>query len=130
MPRPIPVHPLVVAALATACLACSDSPVDVDPLGAWGGEGGALQVTVEEGNLEFDCAVGQGVNTVTGDYSRGAVGLWIEKGKLTYPVSEVTIGGNLKEIFKDIEVIGSDLDYRSSFIVPTLKIRRMTIAGK
>ncbi len=58
MPRPIPVHPLVVAALATACLACSDSPVDVDPLGAWGGEGVALQVTVEGGNLEFDCAVG------------------------------------------------------------------------
>lgn len=74
--------------------------------------------------------IGHGVNLVTGDYSRGAVGLWIEKGKLTYPVSEVTIGGNLKEIFKDIEVIGSDLDYRSAFIVPTLKIRRMTIAGK
>ncbi len=74
--------------------------------------------------------IGHGVNLVTGDYSRGAVGLWIEKGELTYAVSEVTIGGNLKEMFKQIDMIGSDLDYRSVFVAPTLKIRRMTVAGK
>lgn len=74
--------------------------------------------------------IGYGVNLVTGDYSRGAVGLWIEKGELTYAVSEVTIGGNLKEVFKQIDMIGSDLDYRSVFVAPTLKIRCMTVAGK
>ena len=74
--------------------------------------------------------IGHGVNLVTGDYSRGAAGVWIEKGQLAYPVSEVTIGGNLKEMFKDIEMIGSDLDYRSALVVPTLKLRRMTLAGK
>ena len=74
--------------------------------------------------------IGYGVNLVTGDYSRGAVGLWIEKGELTYAVSEVTIGGNLKEMFKQIDMIGSDLDYRSVFVAPTLKIRCMTVAGK
>lgn len=73
---------------------------------------------------------GFGVNSVTGDYSRGAVGLWIENGELTYPVEEITIAGNLLEMFKNIEVIGNDLERRGSIAAPTLKIARMTIAGE
>jgi PmbA protein len=73
--------------------------------------------------------IGFGVNLVTGDYSRGAVGLWIEKGELTYPVEEITIAGNLKDMLRDIEMIGNDLEWRSSIASPTLKIGRMTVAG-
>ncbi|MGH9428202.1 MAG: metallopeptidase TldD-related protein, partial [Terriglobia bacterium] len=73
---------------------------------------------------------GFGVNPVTGDYSRGAVGLWIENGELAYPVEEITIAGNLLEMFQNIEVIGNDLELRGSIAAPTLKIGRMTIAGE
>ena len=73
--------------------------------------------------------IGFGVNLVTGDYSRGAVGMWIEKGELAYPVEEITIAGNLKEMLRDIEVIGNDLEWRSSIAAPTLMIGRMTVAG-
>jgi PmbA protein len=73
--------------------------------------------------------IGFGVNLVTGDYSQGAVGFWIEKGELTYPVEEITIAGNLKEMLLGIEMVGNDLIFRSSVVAPTLKIRRMTVAG-
>ncbi|HYL82529.1 MAG TPA: TldD/PmbA family protein [Candidatus Acidoferrum sp.] len=73
--------------------------------------------------------IGFGVNLVTGDYSRGAVGIWIEGGELTYPVEEITIAGNLKEMFQQVEMIGSDLEWRGSIAAPTLKIGRMTVAG-
>lgn len=73
--------------------------------------------------------IGFGVNHLTGDYSRGAVGLWIEKGELTYPVEEITIGGNLKEILMNIEMVGNDLEFRGSLTSPTLKIARMTVGG-
>jgi len=73
--------------------------------------------------------IGFGVNMVTGDYSRGAGGIWIENGELTYPVQEVTIAGNLKEMFNAIEMIGNDLVWRSSTASPTIKISEMTIAG-
>jgi PmbA protein len=73
--------------------------------------------------------IGFGVNMVTGDYSRGAVGLWIENGELTYPVEEITIAGNLNEMFRTIEMVGSDLVFRGRTAAPTLKIGCMTIAG-
>jgi PmbA protein len=73
--------------------------------------------------------IGFGVNLVTGDYSRGAVGIWIEKGELAYPVEEITIAGNLATMLCDIEMIGSDLEWRSSVVSPTMKIARMTVAG-
>jgi len=73
--------------------------------------------------------IGFGVNMVTGDYSRGAAGLWIKNGELTYPVEEITIAGNLKQIFQDIEMIGNDLEMRGRIAAPTVKISRMTIAG-
>ena len=74
--------------------------------------------------------LGFGVNIANGDYSRGAVGLWIENGELAYPVEEITIAGNLLEMFQNIEVIGNDLELRGSITAPTLKIARMTIAGE
>ena len=73
--------------------------------------------------------MGFGVNTVTGDYSRGATGLWIERGVLTYAVEEVTIAGNLAEMFQNITAIGSDLEFRGAVASPTLRIDGMTIAG-
>ncbi|HSF56843.1 MAG TPA: TldD/PmbA family protein [Candidatus Binatia bacterium] len=73
--------------------------------------------------------IGFGVNMVTGDYSRGAVGLWIEDGELSYPVEEVTIAGNLKDMFQNIEMVGNDLEMRGRIAAPTLKISQMTVAG-
>lgn len=73
--------------------------------------------------------LGQGVNMVTGDYSRGASGLWIENGALTYAVEEVTIAGNLREMFHHITAIANDLVFRSSVAAPTLRIDGMTVAG-
>jgi len=74
--------------------------------------------------------MGRGVNLVTGDYSRGAAGLWIENGELAFPVQEVTVAGNLREMLRNISAIGSDLVFRSSTAAPTLRIDGMTIAGK
>jgi len=73
--------------------------------------------------------IGFGVNMVTGDYSRGAGGLWIENGELAYPVQEITIAGNLKDMFAQVEMLGNDLHWRSSTAAPTIKIAEMTIAG-
>jgi PmbA protein len=85
--------------------------------------------SVKEG-LYVTELIGFGVNGVTGDYSRGAGGMWIENGELTYPVQEITIAGNLKQMFQSIEMIGSDLKWRSTVISPTLKIAEMIIAGE
>jgi PmbA protein len=74
--------------------------------------------------------LGFGVNLVTGDFSRGASGLWIENGELTYPVEEITIAGNLKDMLNNIVEIGSDLKFRSSLASPTVRIDGMTIAGE
>ena len=73
--------------------------------------------------------IGFGVNIVTGDYSRGASGLWIENGKLTYPVEEVTIAGNLRTMLNQIEAVGSDLEFRSALAAPTLLVGGLTVAG-
>jgi len=73
--------------------------------------------------------IGFGVNLVTGDYSRGAAGIWIENGELSYPVEEVTIAGNLKEMFQNIGMVGNDLEMRGRIAAPTIKISRMTVAG-
>src|SRR5712692_4556472 len=74
--------------------------------------------------------LGFGVNIVSGDYSRGAAGLWIRNGHLAFPVREVTIAGNLAQMLKDIEMIGSDLEFRGAVAAPTMKIREMTVSGK
>jgi PmbA protein len=74
--------------------------------------------------------IGTGVNIVTGDYSRGAAGLWIRDGELAFAVSEVTIAGTLQEMFDNIAEIGSDLEFRGSIAAPTVMIGEMTVAGR
>jgi PmbA protein len=73
--------------------------------------------------------IGFGVDLVSGDYSQGAVGHWIEKGRLVHPVHEVTIAGNLKQMLLDIDAMGTDLEWRGSSASPTLRIKRMTVSG-
>lgn len=74
--------------------------------------------------------LGFGVNLVTGDFSRGASGIWIENGELAYPVEEITVAGNLREMFSNLAEIGNDLIWRGSLACPTLRIEGMTIAGE
>jgi len=73
--------------------------------------------------------MGFGFNAVTGDFSRGAAGFWIENGELAYPVGEVTISLNIDELWKRIDAVGSDLDMRTSTASPTLRVAKMTVAG-
>jgi PmbA protein len=74
--------------------------------------------------------LGFGVNLVTGDYSRGVSGLWIQNGELAYPVEEITVAGNLREMLNHVSEIGNDLEFRSSTAAPTLRIEGMTVAGE
>ncbi|WP_394228316.1 metalloprotease PmbA [Pseudoalteromonas spongiae] len=74
--------------------------------------------------------MGQGVNIVTGDYSRGAAGFWVENGEIQYPVSEVTIAGNLKDMFLKVAAIGGDVDVRGSIQTGSILIESMSIAGE
>ena len=74
--------------------------------------------------------MGQGVNTVTGDYSRGAAGFWIENGQIAYPVDGITIAGNLADMFQAIEAVGSDVDRRSHILTGSILVGRMTVAGE
>ena len=73
--------------------------------------------------------MGFGVNLVTGDYSQGASGLWIENGELAYPVEEITIAGNLKDMYSNISAIANDLVFRGASAAPTMRVEGMTVAG-
>jgi PmbA protein len=73
--------------------------------------------------------IGFGINNVTGDYSRGAAGFWVENGEIQYPVEEITVAGNLKDMFRGIAAVGSDVDLRSSTRTGSILIESMTIAG-
>ncbi|MGH7148400.1 MAG: TldD/PmbA family protein [Nitrospiraceae bacterium] len=84
--------------------------------------------TVKQGLYVTDL-IGFGINMVTGDYSRGVAGFWIEGGELAYPVEEITIAGNLKDMFAGIEMVGSDLVFRGRIASPTVKIAEMMVAG-
>ena len=74
--------------------------------------------------------LGHGANLVTGDYSRGASGLWISGGELAFPVEEITVGGNLKEVFFNISEIANDLEFRGSVACPTIRIDGLTVGGE
>lgn len=74
--------------------------------------------------------LGHGVNGITGDYSRGAAGFWVENGVIAYPVEEVTIAGNLKEMFRNIVAIGSDVEVRGSRRIGSVLVERMMVAGE
>jgi PmbA protein len=107
-----------------------------------GNAGGSHNLVVTHGDDDLDGLVrrmgrgllvteqlGQGVNPVTGDYSRGAAGFWVEGGEIAYPVEEITIAGNLKDIFLDIVAIGRDVDRRGSRHTGSVLVGRMTVAG-
>jgi len=87
-----------------------------------------IRKSVQSGFYVTDL-IGFGVNIVTGDYSRGAAGMWIENGEFAYPVEEVTIAGNLADMLNHIEMVGSDLEFRSAIAAPTLLISGLTVAG-
>ncbi|MEW4981839.1 MAG: metalloprotease PmbA [Cycloclasticus sp.] len=104
--------------------------------------GGVHNLTVESGELDFTGMlkqmytgllvtelIGQGVNTMTGDYSRGAAGYWVENGEIQYPVEEVTIAGNLNDMFKSIVAVGSDVDLRGNTRTGSILVSEMTLAG-
>ena len=74
--------------------------------------------------------MGQGVNTVTGDYSRGASGFWVENGQIQFPVSEITIAGNLKDMMQNIVAIGSDTEMRSQIQTGSVLLGNMKIGGE
>jgi PmbA protein len=73
--------------------------------------------------------LGQGANLVTGDYSRGANGLWIENGELAYPVQEITVAGHMLEMLKAIDAIGDDLEFRGSVAAPTIRFAELAVSG-
>jgi PmbA protein len=108
-----------------------------------GNAGGVHNLIVKSGDDSFDALIkkmhrglvvtelmGQGVNNVTGDYSRGAAGFWVENGAIAYPVHEITIAGNLKEMLRQIVAVGSDVDARGGVRTGSILIERMTIAGE
>lgn len=83
---------------------------------------------VERGLYVTDL-IGFGVDLVSGDYSQGAAGHWIEKGQLIHPVHEITIAGNLKDMLKDVDAVGTDLEFRGATAAPTIRVRKMTVSG-
>jgi PmbA protein len=90
----------------------------------------AAQIVAEvDRGLYVTDLIGFGVDLVSGDYSQGVVGQWIENGRLVHAVNEVTIAGNLKQMLLDVDAVGDDLVWRSSSAAPTLRIRRMTVSG-
>jgi PmbA protein len=95
------------------------------------GQGQSLDVLLKQmgTGLVVSELMGQGVNIVTGDYSRGATGFWVENGEIVYPVEEITIAGNLKDMFSQIVAVGSDIDPRCSLQSGSVLIERMKIAG-
>jgi PmbA protein len=108
-----------------------------------GNAGGVHNLTIEPGSLdlqgllrEMDTGLlvtelmGHGVNLVTGDYSRGAAGYWVESGEIRYPVDEITVAGNLRDMFRNMVMAGSDMDIRSNIRSGSLLIEQMTIAGE
>jgi PmbA protein len=74
--------------------------------------------------------IGPGVNLVNGDYSRGAAGIWIENGRLAYPVHEITIAGNLSRMLQEIDMVGNDLVFMGNMASPTLRVPRLIISGE
>lgn len=74
--------------------------------------------------------MGQGVNGVTGDYSRGASGFWVENGALAHPVHEITVAGNLREMYRNVVAVGSDVDLRGAIRTGSVLVEGMTIAGE
>ncbi|AIF49064.1 peptidase PmbA [Dyella japonica A8] len=112
-------------------------------LASTGNAGGIHNLVVEPGQDDFAAllkrmgsglvvteVMGQGVSTVTGDYSRGAAGFWVENGEIAYPVEEITIAANLRDMYANIVAVGSDVDHRSHLLTGSILLEQMTIAGE
>ena len=108
-----------------------------------GNAGGVHNLTIDPGEQDLEALIkgiekgllvteliGFGVNTVTGDYSRGVSGLWIENGEIVYPVDEVTVAGNLKDIFSNIVAVANDVDPRRNIRCGSIRVDGLTIAGE
>ncbi|MDR2875771.1 MAG: metalloprotease PmbA [Methylobacillus sp.] len=108
-----------------------------------GNAGGNHNLILHSGDLDFDGLLremgtgllvtellGHGINMVTGDYSRGAAGFWVENGQIQYPVEEITVAGNLKDMFKDIAAVGNDVLVQGSKQTGSILLSRMTVAGE
>lgn len=95
-----------------------------------GNEGFAAMLKRLDTGLLVTELMGQGVNNVTGDYSRGASGFWVERGEIQYPVEEITIASNLKEMFKHIVAVGNDIDLRGNIRCGSILLEQMSIAGE
>lgn len=108
-----------------------------------GNAGGVHNLTITPGVHDFQAMLkqlntgllvtelmGQGVNMVNGNYSRGAAGFWVAHGEIQYPVEEITIAGNLKDMFKNLVTVGNDVDYRGNIRTGSILIERMSIAGE
>jgi PmbA protein len=108
-----------------------------------GNAGGVHNLTIDSGEQDLDTLIkgiekgllvteliGFGVNTVTGDYSRGVSGLWIENGEIVHPVEEVTVAGNLKDIFSNIVAVANDVDPRRNIRCGSIRVDGLTIAGE
>ncbi|MCB1958710.1 MAG: metalloprotease PmbA, partial [Rhodocyclaceae bacterium] len=93
------------------------------------GESFAELVAKMDRGLVIADLMGSGINPVTGDYSRGASGFWVENGQIQYPVTEITVAGNLKDMYRGILGIGTDVDRRGAVLTGSILIDRMTIAG-
>lgn len=132
---------LVDGGLATAYILDSYSARKLK-LRSNGHSGGVRNLIVKPGNLDYTGMLremgtglvvtelmGQGVNGVAGDYSRGAAGFWVERGEIAYPVEEITIAGNLKDMYRDIAAIGNDVDLRGGIRTGSILVSRMAIAG-
>jgi len=92
------------------------------------GGGGELVAGMGRG-LVVTGLMGQGVNPVTGDYSRGAEGFWVENGQIAYPVVGITIAGNMRSMFRDIAAVGNDVDPRSHIRTGSILVNGLTVAG-
>jgi PmbA protein len=112
-------------------------------LNSTGNAGGVHNLTVDPGQQDFSQLlksmdkglvvtelIGHGINLVTGDYSRGAAGFWVERGEIQHAVEEITIAGHLREMFLALAAVGSDTDLRGNIRCPSLLISRMTVAGE
>ncbi|HET6806677.1 MAG TPA: metallopeptidase TldD-related protein, partial [Frateuria sp.] len=108
-----------------------------------GNAGGIHNLLVEPGQDDFAAllkrmgtglvvteVMGQGVSTLTGDYSRGAAGFWVEGGEIAYPVEEITIAANLRDMFAGIVAVGSDVDRRAQILTGSILLDRMTVGGQ
>jgi len=108
-----------------------------------GNAGGVRNLTIDPSDLDFQGMLkllgtgllvtelmGQGINIVTGDYSRGAAGFWVENGEIQYPVEEITIAGNLKDMLKNIVAVGKDIEYRGNVRTGSILVEQMSIAGE